>query len=117
MEAILQEAAAQRAVADLAVHYLLLIEGKTVESGRQYTGILLAGVGGWDKSTDVAIAVWDAPAIRNIGRFSANAHGHETYGHLLPILVYGYAPTESVACEKMAGEIRQFLSTGYKPGS
>ena len=106
MEAILREAEAQRAVADLAVHYLFLIEGKT------------EGSADTEKWTDIAAAVWDAPAIRNIGRIGAYAIGHPPRWHnTVQLGVYYYTPTESMACEKMAGEIQRFLSTGYKPGS
>ena len=116
IEAELQETAVQRAIVELAVRYLFFVKGETSERGSlssshsTTTGLLGGSSSRW---TNINAAVWDAPEVHNIGSLSANSHAQLV--HTVGILEY--APTESIACESLAGEIQRLLASRYTPGS
>ena len=65
MQATLREAVTQRAIADLAVRYVFLIDGQTERGDLRGTSLLLVALG-QDKWTDITATVWDVSASRNI---------------------------------------------------
>jgi hypothetical protein len=110
----LQAIGVQQSVAELAVRYIFLVKGETAEKGSLHTsrstttGLSGGTVTRWTK---INVTVWDAPNARSSGSLAAN--GYATLVKTVGILEY--APTESMACERMAGEIQRLLKSGYTP--
>jgi len=114
---LLADPAAQQAVAALAVRYLFLVDGKTSESGYSASGTMGVAASSSYQSTGIKATIWDARETRAVGQFSAFASGRPGMTMIMFITVWEYTPTESIACERMAGEIQRFLASGYAPDS
>ena len=118
VEAELQANAVQRAIAELAVRYLVLVDGETTESNFQSSGGTMGvAANSVDRQTHIDAVIWDAPTTGNIGSISTNSSGSSDVTVIGVIGIWEYSPTESIACESMAGEIQRLLASGYTPPS
>lgn len=94
---------------ELAVRYVVFVEGSTHEEqsagGAPYVGF----VAGAKKDTSLRVSVWDVKAGELAGRLHASASGTAVYGVVFILPIISPAPTESMACGDIAGELAAFL--------
>ena len=109
---------AQR-LADTRVRYVVWLDGNTrktdgggsIACGAAPGAAGCIGFGWWEKQSDYQATIWDLKAARNAGSVSTNVTGTSAMvGLIVPIPFI--ARVQGTACDRLAGQLRTFLTGG-----
>jgi hypothetical protein len=106
-------------LAETGVRYVVWLDGntrKTDGGGSIACGIApgaagCIGFGWWEKQSDYQATVWDLKTAKSTGSVSTNVTGTSAMVGLLVPLPF-IARVQGTACDRMAGQLRTFLTGG-----
>ena len=116
---LLQEPVAQKMV-ELKTEYMIWIDGNTIRTdsaGSMTCGIGPGGggcfgFGTWNNDSNYEATIWDFTDQAEVGRVNTSASG-QSYMPAVVIPIPIIAPVQGTACDGIAQQLLQFLSSEY----
>lgn len=117
---LLQRPAVAGRLAELRLQYMIWIDGSTARSDSAGSMACGVGPGGggcfgfgtWTNDADYEATIWDFTDRAEVGRVNTSATG-QSYMPALIVPIPIIAPVQGAACDGIAAQLLQFLSSEY----